>query len=265
MSSTLIRVFTYLTAKMKVSETKLLDLIEQPLAKLVVFDKIDSTMNYAQANTWSGLNLVIANYQTAGKGQHGHNFASPATGIYETIITPAKSVFIQQPGMLTLGVGVCVQQAIQDVLGVTTKLKWVNDIYYHQKKCGGILIETKMGSDNHIQNFVIGIGLNLMANQALEEVSATSLKNDDHLKNELIARIYDLVVTMFQQPNATTILHEYQKHLIWKNQLVSILVNDVTILGKITGINADFRLILVDENQQRHLLTTDESQHLRIQ
>ncbi|MEN3240198.1 biotin--[acetyl-CoA-carboxylase] ligase [Fructilactobacillus sanfranciscensis] len=249
---------------MKISENKLLDLIQQPLTKLVVFDKIDSTMNYAQANAWSGHNLVMAESQTAGKGQHGHAFASPATGIYETIIVPAKTEFIKQPGMLTLGVGVCVRQAIKDVLDVETRLKWVNDIYYRQKKCGGILVETKSDSYNQIQNFVIGIGLNLMSNEQLKQVGAVSLVNDDNLKNELIAKIYDLVIKMVCQPDSKIIIREYQKYLIWKNQLVSILVNDNKIVGKITGISDDFQLRLVDEKKQVYLLTTEESQHLRI-
>lgn len=249
---------------MKISENKLLDLISQPLDKLVVFDKIDSTMNYAQANAWSGHNLVISETQTAGKGQHGHAFASPATGIYETIIIPAKTSFIEQPGMLTLGVGVCVRQAIQAVLGVNTKLKWVNDIYYKQKKCGGILVETKSDAQNQIQHFVIGIGLNLMDNEQLHEVGAINLAHDDQLKNELVAKIYDLVIEMIQQPDAQMIIQEYQDHLIWKNQLVSILVNDDTIVGRLTGVSDDFRLKLVDRQQREYLLTMEASQHLRI-
>ncbi|WP_429970413.1 biotin--[acetyl-CoA-carboxylase] ligase [Fructilactobacillus sp. Tb1] len=250
---------------MNLDEAKILDNIHQPLSKLVVFDEIDSTMNYAQTNSWSGLNLVIADHQTAGKGQHGHSFSSPATGIYETIITPAYKLFIANPGMLTLGIGVCVQQAIKDVLDITTQLKWVNDIYYHEKKCGGILVETKTNNENQFENFVIGIGLNLVANEILDQVNATSLTQNNDFKNELIAQIYNLIVLMFQHPNEHDIIRKYQQHMIWKHKLVSIIVGNHQISGKITGITDDFRLVLVDQTGKKHHLTSEESQHLRIQ
>ena len=103
-----------------------------------------------------------------------------------------------------------------------------------------------------------------MSNEQLKQVGAVSLVNDDNLKNELIAKIYDLVIKMVCQPDSKIIIREYQKYLIWKNQLVSILVNDNKIVGKITGISDDFQLRLVDEKKQEYLLTTEESQHLRI-
>ena len=42
------------------------------------------------------------------------------------------------------------------------KIKWPNDIYFDDKKLAGILIETNI-VDNHIQNIVIGLGLNFIS------------------------------------------------------------------------------------------------------
>ena len=42
------------------------------------------------------------------------------------------------------------------------KIKWPNDIYFDDKKLGGILIETNI-VNNEIQNIVIGLGLNFIS------------------------------------------------------------------------------------------------------
>ncbi|WP_413628203.1 biotin--[acetyl-CoA-carboxylase] ligase [Fructilactobacillus vespulae] len=244
--------------------TEITNKIWQPLNECLIFASIDSTMNYAQTRNWSGFNLVLAEKQTQGKGQHGHSFMSPATGIYETIILPVTERFLQQPGMLTLGIGVCVRQAIQNVLGVNTQLKWVNDLYLNAKKCGGILVEVQSNPQNEPENFVLGIGLNLVNNSKLAEVQATSLSDNDDLKEDLIAEIYNLIVAMYQNPDQEKIVTEYENHLIWKNQVVSVLVAGKLITGKIVGLTSDFRLILVDRDNKYYRLTTDQSQHLRI-
>ncbi|ANZ57810.1 biotin--[acetyl-CoA-carboxylase] ligase [Fructilactobacillus lindneri] len=248
---------------MKLDQQKILKLTNLTAKHVFIFNQIDSTMIYAQQHSFDGINLILASQQTAGKGQRGHSFNSPTTGLYATIIVPAKDEFLKSPGMLTVGVGVAVQQAIKQVLGIETQLKWVNDIYVRQQKCGGVLVEVKSNNQNVVESFIIGIGLNLTYHESLKSVKATGLTDTDEKKNELIAAIYNLVVKMYQHPQPNQIGKAYQNHLIWQNQLVSVNYRGLKMIGKIDGVTPDFKLRLIDKVGQHHLLTAAESEHIR--
>ncbi|MFR7699770.1 MAG: biotin--[acetyl-CoA-carboxylase] ligase, partial [Lacticaseibacillus paracasei] len=69
--------------------------------------------------------ILIADQQTAGVGRHGKHFASPAdAGLY---ISYAFHPQINR-ALITPAAGVALQQAIADQFGISTQIKWVNDL-----------------------------------------------------------------------------------------------------------------------------------------
>jgi BirA family transcriptional regulator, biotin operon repressor / biotin---[acetyl-CoA-carboxylase] ligase len=64
------------------------------------------------------------------------------------------------PATMTLATGVVARQVIETLSGVSTGLKWPNDLLWQSRKLGGILVEldTSPRREYHI---VIGVGINV--------------------------------------------------------------------------------------------------------
>ena len=102
---------------------------------------------------------VIADRQTGGRGRLGKSFFSPDGGLYCSLSYPLTGKETNIP-FLTLLAGLCVSEAIEELTGVKTLIKWPNDIYIGSKKLGGILCELVSGKT---LTAVVGIGINLDA------------------------------------------------------------------------------------------------------
>ena len=124
----------------------------------------DSTNKYLQLfseneTTPSG-SIVLADYQTAGRGQIHNSWESEAEqnltfSIYfcpENV--PANMPFVISE-MVSLSIKYTLDKYIADI-----SIKWPNDIYYKDNKIAGILIENTI-SDIFIEKSIIGIGLNI--------------------------------------------------------------------------------------------------------
>lgn len=89
--------------------------------------------------------VVVANHQTAGRGRLDRRWeAPPGTALLVSfVLRPAP--------LLSLGAGVAAAEAC----GEDVRLKWPNDLLLHERKLGGILVETTP------QKAVCGVGVNL--------------------------------------------------------------------------------------------------------
>lgn len=120
--------------------------------------------------------LFVADRQTAGKGQRGRSFYSPAgSGLYMTLLLP--STLLASIETLTVVAAVAVCRAIAEMTDADPKIKWVNDVYLGGKKACGILAEGAFSEDGTPDFAVVGIGINLSTRAFPEELApiATSL------------------------------------------------------------------------------------------
>lgn len=115
--------------------------------------------------------LLTAVHQTAGRGRQGRQWsAQPGQSLTFSLGLPLKLDTIPGGGSaLSLAVGLALARALDvafSQLGYpapVTQLKWPNDLWWHQRKLGGILIEaTGVPSLPPQQRWVvIGVGLNV--------------------------------------------------------------------------------------------------------
>jgi BirA family biotin operon repressor/biotin-[acetyl-CoA-carboxylase] ligase len=121
--------------------------------------------------------VFLADEQTAGRGRGGHHWHSePETGIYCSFLlrpplSPADALW------LSLVSAVAVQDAVQEVTGIQSDIRWPNDLLLDERKFAGIL--TEMTSEaTRVQHAVIGIGINVNHRSLPAELSrtATSLR-----------------------------------------------------------------------------------------
>jgi len=105
--------------------------------------------------------VVLSESQTAGRGRLGRHFHSPrGDGLYMSILLrPTEK--IGEPGLITACAAVAVWEAIFAITNVMVDIKWVNDLYYHNKKLCGILTEGQFNSSGWPSYMIVGVGINL--------------------------------------------------------------------------------------------------------
>lgn len=131
--------------------------------KIEYFDEISSTNTLLKERATKGEEkntILVSEYQTAGRGRLGRSFFSPrGCGIYMSYlikphIVACDAVFI------TVAAAVAMVRALREVLSIDTQIKWVNDIYFQDKKLCGILTETSFSPDGMLDYAVLGVGIN---------------------------------------------------------------------------------------------------------
>ena len=168
-----------------------------PFAKHIYhFFKIDSTNNAALQLAQQGEPhgaVVIAEEQTAGRGRAGRSWVSEkSAGIHVTVLLRPQISPVQAP-LLTLVAGLASRDAIAEESGLTTDIRWPNDILLNGKKCCGILTEMHSEPDR-IHYAVVGIGINVNQTKMPGEIAAiaTSLRMETgrtHSRVMLLARL----------------------------------------------------------------------------
>ena len=105
--------------------------------------------------------VVMCRQQTAGRGRLGRSFFSPRDdGLYLSVVI--KPDFdISRSSLVTVAAAAATSEAIDEVCGCSTQIKWVNDIYLNGKKVCGILTEANTDFEpGQIDSLVTGIGIN---------------------------------------------------------------------------------------------------------
>jgi BirA family biotin operon repressor/biotin-[acetyl-CoA-carboxylase] ligase len=98
--------------------------------------------------------VAATDHQTAGRGRLGRLWeAPPGSSVLASILLhpPAER---QWPELSLLG-GVAAAQAIEDATGLSTQVKWPNDVMLDRRKVAGVLAEARDGA------VVLGIGINV--------------------------------------------------------------------------------------------------------
>jgi BirA family biotin operon repressor/biotin-[acetyl-CoA-carboxylase] ligase len=117
--------------------------------------------------------VMLAEYQTAGRGRRGRAWLAPPGG---SICLSLSWTFCEVPkdlGALGLVIGVCALRALRAARLANVQIKWPNDLVIAGRKLGGILIELRAESDGPAC-VVIGIGLNVaLGAKALEAIGET--------------------------------------------------------------------------------------------
>lgn len=135
---------------------------------ILYFDEIDSTSTHAKQLAMEGAadgTVVIADFQTAGRGRMGRSFQSPkGKGLYLSILL-RPDVPAEQMTAITALAGIAVCDAVEAVCGVRPGLKWPNDPVMGRKKVCGILTEA-VTDPNGKTAVVLGIGINVLQTEA---------------------------------------------------------------------------------------------------
>lgn len=133
----------------------------------VVSSTNDVVSQQLQQQKKSGI-VCIAEMQQSGRGRRGRTWFSPPAGTFYGSVGWVFNEGFQVLEGLSLAIGVAVVEALEDcgVHGLT--LKWPNDILWHGKKLGGVLIEVNAEMDG-VCAVVVGVGVNLSLPHAVKQ------------------------------------------------------------------------------------------------
>ncbi len=116
--------------------------------------------------------VIVAQKQSAGKGQYDRSFSSPEGGLYFSLLLRSELERQFLP-LITLVTGVACAEYLKHSCRVSPQLKWPNDIMVNGRKLGGILCESIIYPDNKVY-VIIGVGLNV--NNSREDFPANLQK-----------------------------------------------------------------------------------------
>jgi BirA family biotin operon repressor/biotin-[acetyl-CoA-carboxylase] ligase len=104
--------------------------------EIVYFKTVSSTNVYARKLVEDGVDegtVVVADVQVNGRGRKKRTWSSPEGGLWFSIIL-SPNIPPQRGMMLTMTASTSVVQGIQEVTGLTSEIKWPNDVLLNDRK-----------------------------------------------------------------------------------------------------------------------------------
>jgi BirA family transcriptional regulator, biotin operon repressor / biotin---[acetyl-CoA-carboxylase] ligase len=131
--------------------------------EIVVLEQTGSTndaiLQVANANPKEGL-IVFAEHQTAGRGQRGNRWESPAgKGLWFSILLRPKLALLNSP-QLTAWAAQAISDAIRNEFPLTPTVKFPNDVQIDGRKVAGVLVEMR-AQEKAAHLAIAGIGVNV--------------------------------------------------------------------------------------------------------
>lgn len=200
--------------------------------------------------------VVSAKFQSAGKGQRGKLWVSkPGENIaMSVVLADVRDMDMFRMAFL---VPVCVRQVLQEFMPeCQVVIKWPNDIYVHDKKICGILIENVFRGSS-LKGSVVGIGINLNQSEfGLPDKVPTSVVLETgrrHNPLDVIVAVRAAVLNGLRLPLAM-LQEDYNRFLWRKGAEVTLkeVASETICEGSVVAVNADFELVVKDVQQRVH-------------
>ena len=249
--------------------------MEYPLLQL---EQTDSTNRYLtsfcdkQRDIIEPFTTVMADYQSAGKGQRGNSWESEAGAnltfsfvLYPSFLSAKRQFAISQ--IVSLGI----VNALRRYKGEGFSIKWPNDIYYHDKKICGMLIEVYLEGMN-LGRCICGVGLNVnqetFFSDAPNPISLCKIIARKVDRMELLDLVMKEIGILYNnlKVNSDKISKElsdmYFQHLYRKGGYYRYRDKNGEFLAKLLMVEPDGRLYLEDDSHTRRSYLFKEIQDI---
>lgn len=209
--------------------------------------------------------VVLAESQTAGRGRQSRSFVSPkGSGIYlSVLLRPRKGM--QDALRITAAAGVAVARAVQETLGLELKIKWVNDLYYQNKKVCGILSEGAVDLESGgLAYCVLGIGLNVYQPAGgfgeLEHRVGALLaeKPVGACRARVAAAVLDRFFDLYEKLNDPEMMREYQRRSFLQGKTVTVVRGGEEFRCRVIGISDNAELLVQLKNGEERAFSSGE-------
>lgn len=227
------------------------------LPSLVFLNSIDSTNSHATrllANDFDAPFILLANEQTAGRGRLGRKWFSPPGANLYLSFAARPNVPPNRMQLFTLWMGVFIANELREWLDLPISIKWPNDLYFENKKLGGMLTEARIDADA-IRELIFGMGLNinLSSNQLPDELKETAtslsaLAGRPLDVNKTAAKLVQAISTAYTQFLQGGVRKQFEN--LWPNfdvlkgRTITAMVKNKQVEGIASGLDDMGSLIL---------------------
>lgn len=199
---------------------------------------------------------IFAHHQTAGKGQRGRAWlGEKGENIALSLVVKPAPLPVSAQFRLSVCVAAAAHAFFSQYAGDECSIKWPNDLYWKDRKAGGILIENVIhGGSTNMAGWdwaVIGIGMNINQRRfAADAKNAVSLRQITgkpvdviSLASQLAATVLDRVNTL-QQGRYDELHAYYLYHFYKKEQVVKLRSGSRIFDATIKGITPEGKLLV---------------------
>lgn len=226
---------------------------------IIKLNKIGSTNDYMRKYALAyddEMAVAVASYQTAGRGQGTNTWESePGKNLLFSLKLKPKNVEVRTQFLLSMTMAVAIKEAL-DCYADGFSLKWPNDIYWHDYKLSGTLIETSLKAGN-IDSCIFGIGIDVNQREfhsdAPNPISLCSITQQEEDIDLLLQRILDSFERYYNiliAGGKSTILSLYHDSLYRRTGLYPYRDSDGIFMASIEKVEADGHLVLRDDEDK---------------
>ncbi|MBQ8672902.1 MAG: biotin--[Bacteroides sp.] len=253
-------------------------MIPSSLPPIIEINETDSTNRFLLSlchdlkSEVTELTTVVADHQTAGKGQRGNSWEAEAgknllfSFVCYPRFLPARRQFILSQ-IVSLAIKEELEQHIADV-----SIKWPNDIYWQEKKICGILIENDL-SQGCLARSIVGIGLNInqerFVSNAPNPTSLRLITGREHDRKQILAGIMERMAVYYnalrlEEPASfeTDINARYARSLFRRRGYHTYRDADGLFQARLLRVEPDGRFVLEDENGREREYLFKEVQYV---
>ncbi len=123
-------------------------------------EETTSTNDDARQECYHHSDVIIAQRQSAGRGQRGHTWVS-TEGLNATfsVVLEPQNIEAKQQFLISQITAIALVETMAHY-GLEAKIKWTNDIYIGECKVVGVLIENRLAGAK-LSRVIIGVGINI--------------------------------------------------------------------------------------------------------
>jgi BirA family biotin operon repressor/biotin-[acetyl-CoA-carboxylase] ligase len=221
--------------------------------QLIELESVDSTNNYAMARIHEGMAtdglVYIARHQWAGKGQRGKTWKSePGQNLMMSLVIEPFPLILTQQFLFSAAVALAILDLVNGFHDKNWKIKWPNDIYWSDRKAGGLLVESIITGQTW-RWAVVGIGLNLnqtsFPGDIPNPVSLNQITGSNYeplvVARELVPKIQDQISILHKNPDQIFIA--INDALYKRDQVISIRKNGELLVTTLRSVDSNGSLI----------------------
>lgn len=215
--------------------------------KIIHIEETDSTNHWLRSFCSKESLVVVAEYQTAGKGCGSNSWESErGKNLTFSILIHPENILANRQFQISMAISLAVCDALGQYIG-DLSIKWPNDIYWRNGKLGGILIENAL-KGNAIKDSIIGVGLNInqrvFRSDAPNPVSLLQISGQETDREKLL----DDILRKFGDYLDADIKARYLSMIYRKRGFHPYADKEGAFMAEFEDVEDDGHLILRDDN-----------------
>ena len=219
--------------------------------EIIHIAETDSTNRWLRERGGEGDMVVVADYQTAGKGQGNNSWESErGKNLLFSVLYHPQRIPANRQFHISMAVSLAIADALGEHIG-DVSIKWPNDIYWRNAKICGILIENRLLGQT-IRDSIIGVGVNVNQRQfhsnAPNPVSLWQIHGHETDRELLLQRILDKFTLYINKKEIKT---QYLHQLYRRKGFHPYADKEGSFMAEIVDVEDDGHLLLCDDNGQQ--------------